>query len=109
MAKYHQLKYAKLAEMLDVELSYLSYKCGRARGTHLAWILREIICCKWENLNSRQQDMAFSMLSTVINPEIRNSSLLSELFDAGFLVFADPMLQRYATELKSNTPHMILV
>ena len=102
MAKHHKLTYAKIAEMLDVDLTYLSYKCGRARGTHLAWVLREVIACHWEDFNSRQQDMAMSILATAVNPDLRNSELLSELFNTGMLIFADPMIQRYATELKSE-------
>ena len=98
----YQKSYDEVADHLGVDYMYLSVKCGTSRGSYIAWMCREILCLRWNDLSHTNREILTNILLVVLNNNLGKA--LPELYDNKLLVFPDPYLNRLAEVLSARAP-----
>lgn len=85
---------AFIASELNVSAIDLTMHCSKPRGTHLTWVIREILMREWNHLQAIHKDYLIEFLLDLMLNKRTLSVGKSDALEKGQLVLKDDYLQR---------------
>ena len=103
------MRHGQLASILNVPSIVLSRKSGKARGSFLVWICREILINASSILSEEDKNVLIDMLRLCMCDQAIIGGVLSTAFNNRILTFESPIINRLIRDYSYKNPHNVII
>jgi hypothetical protein len=91
------MNYKEISALINIKESIISSRCNTTAGCYMAWICREILCCRYYQLTKFEKQVLIEILQIICDTRSKTNvgKKFIYTFERGLLVFPTINLRNY--------------
>lgn len=93
----------ELAEIINIDMVAMGYKCSVSNGCFLAWLIREVVRCDYDYFLPKDKELLLSLAADVFHGTPANCKLITQWLLDGTIAFTSRAIaDRFIIRSKNN-------